>query len=54
MDGRYAHVSTGEIVDAWTRQVVALTENSRHFVQIDWKGGRPVRSYSRYGLGYPN
>ena len=51
-DGRYAHVSTGEIVDSRTRRVVALTENSRHFVQIDWKGGRPVAAYSRYGLGY--
>ncbi len=51
-DGRYAHVSTGEIIDAKTRRVVALTEKSRHFVQIDWQGGRPVRAYSRYGLGY--
>ena len=26
-DGRYAHVSTGEIIDAKSRRVVALTEN---------------------------
>ena len=51
-DGRYAHVSTGEIVDARTRRVVALTEKSRYFVEIDWSGGKPVRAYSRYGLGY--
>ena len=53
-DGRYAHVSTGEIVDARTRRVVALTEKSRYFVQIDWRGGKPMRAYSRYGLGYGN
>lgn len=51
-DGRYAHVSTGEIVDVRTRKVVALTEQSRQFLQIDWRAGRPVRAYSRYGLGY--
>ena len=51
-DGRYAHVSTGEIVDARTRRVVALTEQSRQFLQIDWRAGKPVRAYSRYGLGY--
>jgi DNA-binding beta-propeller fold protein YncE len=51
-DGRYAHVSTGEIVDARTRRVVALTEKSRQYVQIDWRGGKPVRAYSRFGLGY--
>ncbi len=51
-DGRYAHVSTGEIVDTRTRRVVALTEKSRQFLQIDWRGGEPVRAYSRYGLGY--
>ena len=51
-DGRYAHVSTGEIVDAHTRRVIALTEKSRQFLQIDWRGGEPLRAYSRYGLGY--
>jgi DNA-binding beta-propeller fold protein YncE len=51
-DGRYAHVSTGEIVDARTRRVVALTESSRYFLQVDWKAGKPIRAYSRYGLGY--
>jgi sugar lactone lactonase YvrE len=51
-DGRYAHVSTGEILDARTRRVVARTENSRQFLQIDWRDGKPVRAYSRYGLGY--
>ena len=51
-DGRYAHVSSGEIVDAQTRRVAALVEESRHYVQIDWAGGKVVRAYSRYGLGY--
>lgn len=51
-DGRHAHISTGQIIDRRTRKVVALVEPSRHFVQIDWKDGEPVRAYSRYGLGY--
>jgi DNA-binding beta-propeller fold protein YncE len=51
-DGRHAHISTGEIVDRRTRKVIALVEPSRHFVQIDWENGDPVRAYSRYGLGY--
>jgi DNA-binding beta-propeller fold protein YncE len=51
-DGRYAHVSTGEIVDTRTRRTVALVESSRQFLQIDWAGGKAVRAYSRYGLGY--
>jgi DNA-binding beta-propeller fold protein YncE len=51
-DGRYAHVSSGEIVDARARRVTALVEESRHYVQIDWADGKAVRAYSRYGLGY--
>lgn len=51
-DGRFAHVSTGEIVDRSTRRVVALVEPSRQYLQIDWQRGEPVRAYSRYGLGY--
>ncbi|MGZ8693040.1 MAG: YncE family protein [Gaiellaceae bacterium] len=51
-DGRYAHVSSGEIVDARTRRVTALVEESRQFLQIDWSGGKVARAYSRYGLGY--
>ncbi len=51
-DGRYAHVSTGEIVDTRTRRVIALTEKSRQFLQIDWRRGKPARAFSRYGLGY--
>ena len=51
-DGRFAHVSTGEIVDRGSRRVVALVEPSRQYLQIDWQHGQPVHAYSRYGLGY--
>ncbi len=51
-DGRFAHISTGEIVDRRSRKIVALVERSRQFLQIDWADGRPVRAYSRYGVGY--
>jgi DNA-binding beta-propeller fold protein YncE len=51
-DGRFAHISTGEIVDRHSRRVVALVAPSRQYVEVDWEAGRPVRAYSRYGLGY--
>jgi hypothetical protein len=51
-NGRFAHVSSGEIVDAETREIVTRVEESRYFVQIDFAGEVPVQAYSRYGLGY--
>ena len=51
-DGRFAHVSTGDVVDTTTRQIVAKTVSSKIRLQIDFVGDEPVRAYSRYGLGY--
>jgi DNA-binding beta-propeller fold protein YncE len=51
-DGRFAHVSSGEIVEAATREIVTRVSESRYFVQIDFENGLPVQAYSRYGLGY--
>lgn len=51
-DGRFAHISTGEIVNARTRRVVTKIVKTKIRLQIDFAGGRPVAAYSRYGLGY--
>jgi len=51
-DGRFAHASGGEVINAETREVAFKTAESKIRVQIDWRGGRPFRAFSRYGLGY--
>jgi DNA-binding beta-propeller fold protein YncE len=51
-DGRFAHVSTGEIVSTKTRKTVAKVALSKHYLQIDFAGNVPVQAYSRYGVGY--
>jgi DNA-binding beta-propeller fold protein YncE len=51
-DGRYAHVSTGEVVDTQTREVAFKVAKSKQRLQIDFVDERPVAAYSRYGLGY--
>lgn len=51
-DGRFAHVSTGDVIDTRTRQIVAKTASSKIRLQIDFVGDRPVKAFSRYGLGY--
>jgi DNA-binding beta-propeller fold protein YncE len=51
-DGRLVHVSTGAIIDAKNRTIIAKVIPSRYFIQIDMKNGEPIQAYSRYGLGY--
>ncbi len=51
-DGKWAHVSTGEIIDARSRKPAARVAASRYFLQIDFRGNDPVAAYSRYGIGY--
>lgn len=51
-DGRYVYDSTGHVVEAASRRVVAKTASSKIRLQIDFENGLPVRAYSRYGLGY--
>jgi DNA-binding beta-propeller fold protein YncE len=55
-DGRFVYVGrAGDVIDTRTREIVAylppLAETA-DFVEIDWSGGRPVATTSRYGLGY--
>jgi DNA-binding beta-propeller fold protein YncE len=55
-DGRYVYVGrAGDVIDTRTLKVAGflpplqLTADS---LEIDWRGGRPVATTSRYGLGY--
>jgi DNA-binding beta-propeller fold protein YncE len=58
MDGRYAYVSTGEIIDASTKKVVAtLKDETGHLVQseklldLEIAEGKVVRAGNQFGVG---
>jgi DNA-binding beta-propeller fold protein YncE len=58
LDGRYAYPSTGDVVDARTRQIVArLTDEQGRAVQSEkmidavFEGGRLVRASDQFGVG---
>ncbi len=55
-DGRFVYVGdSGDVIDAHTFKIVAHLDslrNSRKMLEIDWRGGRPVATTSREGLGY--
>jgi DNA-binding beta-propeller fold protein YncE len=55
LDGRYVIAGdTGDVIDAATYRVVARIGNllnTRKFVEIDWRGGVPVASSGRQGVG---
>jgi hypothetical protein len=58
IDGHYAYPSTGDVIEVATRKIVAgLSDEAGHDVQsekmleIDFKGGQPVRAGDQFGLG---
>ncbi|MBC7925672.1 MAG: hypothetical protein H7039_08450 [Bryobacteraceae bacterium] len=58
MDGKYAYSSTGDIIDASTRKIVAtLKDEQGHLVQseklldLEIRGGRVVRAGNQFGTG---
>lgn len=58
LDGRLAYPSTGEVFDVKTRKIVATLKDekggevhSEKMVEIDFKGGKPVRTGDQFGLG---
>jgi hypothetical protein len=58
IDGRYAYPSTGEVIEAATRKVVAQLKDengapimSEKMVEIDFDGDRPVRTGDQFGVG---
>ncbi|MGI8559442.1 MAG: YncE family protein [Solirubrobacteraceae bacterium] len=54
--GCYVYVGdSGDVIDTATRRAVAFLpplRNSRKFLEIDWRNGKPVSTTSRSGLGY--
>ena len=58
LDGRHAWPSTGEVIDTATRRIVAtLTDEngtavqSEKMVEVQFRGGDPVRAGDQFGLG---
>ena len=46
---------SGDVIDTRTRRPVAFLpalRNSREFLEIDWRGGRPVSTTTRSGVGH--
>jgi YVTN family beta-propeller protein len=54
--GRYVFVGdTGDVIDTTTRTIAAhisTLQNSRKYLEIDWKDDHPIFTTNRYGLGY--
>jgi hypothetical protein len=58
IDGRLVYPSTGDVIDARTKQIVAtlVDENgvnveSEKMLQIDFAGGKPIRAGNQFGTG---
>lgn len=58
IDGRYAYPSTGDVIDAKTRKIVALLADeekravqSEKMIEVDWRGEQVVRVGDQFGLG---
>ena len=58
IDGRYAYPSTGDVIDAKTRKIVALLTDekkrsvqSEKMIEVDWRGERVVRVGDQFGFG---
>jgi DNA-binding beta-propeller fold protein YncE len=55
-NGRYVYVGlSGDVIDTRTQKIVNYLpplQASAHFLEIDWRNGRPVATTSRYGVGY--
>ena len=58
LDGRHAYPSTGEVIDAASRRVVAVLEDeagravqSEKLLEIVFVDGRPVQAGDQFGVG---
>jgi hypothetical protein len=58
LDGRFAYPSTGDVVDARTKRVVAGLKaeadqevHSEKLLEVVFKGGIPVHAGDQFGLG---
>ena len=60
IDGRLAYPSTGDVIDARTRKIVATLKDetgrdvqSEKMLEIDFRGTKPVRAGDQFGFGRP-
>ncbi|HXD78131.1 MAG TPA: hypothetical protein VN616_10015 [Puia sp.] len=58
IDGKYAYPSSGEVIDVKTRRILTTLKDehynsvqSEKMLEIDFAGGRPVRSGNQFGIG---
>lgn len=58
IDGKYAYPSTGEVFDVKTKKLITKLADekggevhSEKMMEIDFKGGKPVRTGDQFGLG---
>ncbi len=58
IDGKYAYPSTGEVFDVKTKKLITKLADekggevhSEKLLEIDFKGGKPVRTGDQFGLG---
>jgi len=58
IDGRYVYPSTGDVVDARSKHIVATLQDesgmqvqSEKLLEIDFAGGKPVRAGDQFGIG---
>ena len=58
LDGKYAYPSTGEVIDAATKKIVAkLTDetgrevHSEKMVEVHFRDGVPVAAGDQFGVG---
>jgi hypothetical protein len=58
VDGRFAYPSTGEVIDPKTRKTLTILTDekdqpiqSEKMVEIQFEGGKPVRSGDQFGIG---
>ncbi len=58
IDGKFAYPSSGDVIDVKTRRIIArLTDEqgravgSEKMLEIDWRGGRPIKAGNQFGVG---
>jgi hypothetical protein len=58
IDGRYAYPSTGDVIDTRSRKIVATLKDeagrdvqSEKLLEIDFRGGAPIRTGDQFGIG---
>ncbi len=58
LDGTRAYPSTGDVFDVASRQIIATLKDetgaavqSEKMLEIDWRGGEPIRAGDQFGVG---